>query len=117
RFVIRLRHVVLAYELRVTLRIGSRAPRLRLIAGEHRLGLLERRLERARVDLEQELPGRDVVALPERDAREDPRHLRLDRRRLARLDRAGREPLLGDGGLLGAGDGRRAAGGGAAAPV
>src|SRR5207302_775515 len=68
-------------------RLPSRT-RLRLVALEHRLRLVERGLERAGIDLEQQLSGRDVVALVERHTRQYPRHLRLDRRRLARLDRA-----------------------------
>ena len=110
RFIVRLGHIVLSHELCVTGRIRHRTLRLRLVPGEHRLRLLECRLERAGVDLEQELSGRHVVALPERHTRQDPGHLRLDRRGLARLDRACPGQLIGYRALLGAGNGDRHAG-------
>src|SRR2546430_10741001 len=45
-----------------------------------------RGLERAGVDLEQQLSGRDVVALVERHTRQYPRHLRLEDRKSTRLN-------------------------------
>ncbi len=105
--VVRLGDVVPLDQLRVALRVELGGLVLRLVARQHGPGLLERGLEGPRVDLEQHLAGRDVIAFVKRHVGEHARDLGLDRHRLHRLRGPGCGDLERHGALLGMGHGDR----------
>src|SRR5438876_1090560 len=105
--VIFLRHRVRCGESLVARGFACAAYCLREIAEQRSLGLLQRGAVGTRIDLEQDLAGRDFVAFGEVHVEDRPVHLRQDVHRTDRLYGAGGLQLVGKRAALDAGDADR----------